>query len=136
MPMPTKRLPAKKMARNRKLRATGKKAAKTRKPKAAGRKASRTAARTVTTKTLRAAAAKAAPASASWGVYIRERNGKFRVEHRYMPEPDVEQPSTFDDEVTKTVGEAETLEEAERIKLEYENKLAIEAEEENDEDDD
>ena len=53
-----------------------------------------------------------------------------------MPEPDVEQPSTFDDEVTKTVGEAETLEEAERIKLEYENKLAIEAEEENDEDDD
>jgi len=43
------------------------------------------------------------------GVYIRKSNGKFRVEHRYMPTPDIDQPSTFDDEVTDTVGKLKQL---------------------------
>jgi hypothetical protein len=59
-----------------------------------------------------------------------EDNGTFRVDHHYMPKPNVEQPTAFDDEVTSTVGEAETREEAERIKQEYENKLSIQAEKE------
>jgi hypothetical protein len=67
-----------------------------------------------------------------WGVYVRELNGKFLVEHRYMPTPDIEQPTTFDDIVTRKVGEAKTREEAERIKQEYESRLANEAEKEED----
>lgn len=63
-----------------------------------------------------------------WGVSIREVNGKFRVEHRYMPKPNIEEPTTFDDEMTRTVGEAGTREDAERIKLDYEHSLLLEAE--------
>ena len=71
-----------------------------------------------------------------FGVSIREVNGKFLVEHRYMPKPTVEEPSTFDDEVIDKVGEANTREEAERIKQNYENELAIESEKDEDGDDD
>jgi hypothetical protein len=39
-----------------------------------------------------------------WGVYVREINGKFRVEHRYMAKPNIEEPTTFDDQITDTVG--------------------------------
>ena len=139
MPM-KKRSAAKKAARTRKSSAAGKKAVKTKKRKAEGRKGPGTrnqgeSARTaVTTKKRQPVAAQAPPTSARWGVYIKEHNGKFRVEHHYMPKPDVEQPTTFDDEVTRTVGEAGSREEAERIKQEYENKLSIESENETDED--
>ena len=59
-----------------------------------------------------------------WGVYIEEQNAKFIVKHHYMPTPNPDEPTTFDDEVFKTIGEAETHEDAERIKREHEAKLA------------
>ncbi len=70
-----------------------------------------------------------------WGVYISERNGKyFRVEHRYAATQIPDEPTTFDDVVTQTIGIAETKEEAERIMKEYETKLKIESEHREEED--
>jgi hypothetical protein len=72
------------------------------------------------------------------GVYIRSHNGKFHVEHRYMPTPDINHPSSFNEEeiVTVAVGTADTREEAERIKQKYEKKLEIKAQKEESQDDD
>ena len=64
-----------------------------------------------------------------WGIYIEEQNAKFRVKHHYTPTPNPDEPTTFDDEVIETIGEAETREGAEKIKQEYEAKLAEAADE-------
>ncbi|HWZ99643.1 MAG TPA: hypothetical protein VN025_17935 [Candidatus Dormibacteraeota bacterium] len=70
----------------------------------------------------------------SRGVSITKQKNKFVVYHRYQPKPDVQQPTTFDDEVITKVGEADTIEKAEKIKREYEKKLSEAAEDEEDDD--
>jgi hypothetical protein len=71
-----------------------------------------------------------------YGIFITELNGKFHVEHRYRPEPNVDEPSTFDENelVRHAVGDANTREEAEQLKQEYLEKLRIARENEDDED--
>ncbi len=71
------------------------------------------------------------------GVVIREETGKFFiVEHRYLPTPNLDEPTSFDEQsiVTHQVGIAATREEAETLKAKYLEQLEIEAEKEDDED--
>jgi hypothetical protein len=70
-------------------------------------------------------------------VYIKEQTGKFFVvEHRYMPTPNVDEPSSFDERsmVTHRVGIAATREDAERLKAKYLKQLVAEAAKDDDED--
>ena len=135
-----RRLAAKKASRKRKLRAAPRKTLRTHRKGTSIKKttgASKQGALGRNTKAEQEkeiGAGEAFHSAEPWGVSIEQQNARFRVKHHYMPTPNPDEPTTFDDEVIKIIGGAETREDAERIKLEYESKLEAEAATEDDAD--